>query len=224
MFDADKGNQKVADQVDSLSDDFAARFTALPPRQQQTLLTKFNEMLDNPDSVTAFANGTYAQDSSGQPAKALGSGSAPSSEQEVLDAREAIKVILADTTVDASFKHLLRRGYDQSAPDHIEVEADGTPKALRSSQQETKTQKDRADNAEKELKDERDESKSGSLAEQLKKAKAAAATPADMVEKSKIVAGLKKLRDMVDDISSMTKVRGKAEALQAIDEEIDKAS
>lgn len=217
MFDATKGNQKVTDHVDELTDEFAALFTDLKPRQQQVIMSKMNELMSNPDSIDAFSAGTYAQNSSGQPAQALGAG--PSSGTVANDPAEAIKVILADTSVDAGLKHLIRRAFDQSAPDNIEVEADGTPKELKNARKERDTMKTEKEAAEKELKDERDENKTGSLAAKLKDAKANAATPADMVEKSKVKAKVDDLKAAVAHLTApVGKVRGKAEVEDAVDE------
>lgn len=142
-----------------------------------------------------------ATNSAGQPAAALGSGSSSITN----DTGEAIKVVLADTGIDAGFKQLIRRGYDQSAPDHIEVEVDGTPKELKTARKERDDQKKLTQKAENELADARDESKDGSLAKQLKDAKAAA--PAAPFDKTKVTNQFEKVQE---DLLAVSTKRGSA--------------
>jgi hypothetical protein len=219
LFDAAKGKKAVSDEVETKSHEFAALFEDLPPRKQRVVLDKMNELLSDPDSIDSFTAGNYAQNSSGQPAQALGAGSSGVAN----DPAEAIKVILADTSVDAGFKHLIRRAFDQSAPDHIEVEADGTPKELKSTRKERDDAKDARKKAEDKLAEEQDENKSGSLANQLKAAKAAQAapaTPADMVAKADVKPLVDELEDLTSHLTAPMgqKVRGKQEVTDKVAE------
>lgn len=222
LFDATKGKKVVSDEVETLSHEFAALFDDLPPRKQREVLDKMNAILVNSDSIDALTAGTYAQDSSGAPAKALGSAATSGTPS---DSGEALKVILADTTVDEGFKHLLRRGYDQSAPDHIVVERDGTPKELLATRKERDAAKTAQKAAEDKLAEQLDDTKSGSLAEQLKKAKASPPAPAaDVVKKSDMKASLEDIKTDVEALKGKVggNVTGKKELLEKLDKGIAK--
>ena len=164
MFDATRGNQALADQVEERSDEFASRFDQLPPRQQLTILQRMNLLLDSPDDVAAFTSGTYAQDSSGNPARALGSGTngGPS------NAKEGLQAIMDDSSVNDGIKAALRRILVPSDPEYIEVENDGTPKELTAAKRERDAAVRERDAAQRELTTERDDSKPSSLAGKLK--------------------------------------------------------
>lgn len=99
----------------------------------ETTIAILKEMVRRVRSVSGVTSmdeldSGLAKDSTGTPAKALGAGtsSAPSDE----DARKAMATILGAPGLPNGFKHLLRRAYDQTALDHLEVEDDGTPKLL----------------------------------------------------------------------------------------------
>lgn len=204
MFDADKGNHKVEREIDGLTDEFAALFRDLSLRKRRELITKMNQMMSEPDSVDAFVAGTYAQDSSGQPARPLGSGSGQSDTDEL---NAAWTLILGK--LPQPQRAAILRITTPTDPAFIDVETDGTPKELVTSRQEVKTQKDRADKAERELADAKDESKDGSLAKQLKDAKA---TPGSLDE-TKFRKALDDALQAVDQIhGSVTGVKGKDEA------------
>lgn len=160
MFDATKGQQAVTDQIEARSDEFAARFTSLPPREQLAFLQKANELLDDPSNVSAFQAGTYAQNSSGQPAAALGTG-------RTSNAQEGLQAILDDGAVDPGIKLALKRLLTPSDPDHIPVGRDGTPSELVAARRERDTARTDRDAARVELTKERDATVTGSLANQL---------------------------------------------------------
>jgi len=221
MFDATQGNQAIENQVETETNEFAALYMDLSPRKRLVIITKMNELLRDGTSIDAFATGTYAQNTAGQPAKALGSGSSGVSN----DTGEAIRVILADTGLDGGFKHLIRRGYDQSAPDHIEVEADGTPKALRTTERQRDAERTAKETAVQQLADERDPNKNGSLAKQLADAQAVAA-PADMIQKAPMKSALEDIKQHADDLKAPAgmKVTGKKELIDGINAAIASVS
>jgi hypothetical protein len=224
MFDAEKGNRKVTDEVDKLSDEFAALFEELPPREQRELLKKANEMMSDKDSVSAFSNGTFAQNSSGQPAAQLTSGN--SSSPSITD-DEALQVIMTSSKLPDGVKALIIRAITPSDPNYLPVEKDGTPKELAATRKERDDAIRERDAATSKLNDEKDENKSNSLAQQLKAAKATSATPEDMVKKTEVVKMLKQLRKTVDDIKPYPLKGGTASkdaALKAVDEEVQKHS
>ena len=164
MFDATKGQQAVTDQIEARSDEFAARFTSLSPREQLAFLQKANELLDDPNQVLAFQTGTYAQNSTGQPAAQLGTGS-PSSNSG--NAQEGLQAILSDDNVDSGIKLALKRLLTPNDPDHIPVGRDGTPSELVAAKRERDQARTERDAARVELLHERDPNRDGSLAKQL---------------------------------------------------------
>lgn len=157
MFDATKGLQAVIDEVETRSNEFAARFDELTMRQQLTLLQQFNQLLDAPDQVSAFQAGTYAQNSAGQPAAQLqlGAGGNPSNPREMLAA--TLRALRASKGQAQGVLRILNGPGD---PGHMEVDDRGTWTALVDTEVER-------DAARAELTRERDESHNGSLAKQL---------------------------------------------------------
>lgn len=166
MFDATKGQQAVTDQVETLSDEFAARFDTLQPRDQLVFLEKANQLLDNPDQVSAFQAGTYAQNSAGQPAAQLGTGR-PAVRPTDDDIRKAVATILGAPQLPNGFKQLMRRGYDQAASDFLDPQDDGTPKIVTDTQTQRDDYKRERDTALGDLANERDPNRNGSLAQKL---------------------------------------------------------
>ena len=173
MFDATKGQQAVTDQVETRSDEFAARFNELKPRQQLTLLEQFNQLLDSPDQVSAFQAGTYAQNSAGQPAAQLGTGTTTATPTSS-NAQEGLQAILDDNNVDSGIKQALKRLLTPRDPAHIPVGRDGTPSEIVTTKRELATaraERDQLeaerDTAREELTNERDVNRNGSLAKQL---------------------------------------------------------
>lgn len=164
MFDATKGQQAVTDQIEARSDEFAARFTSLSPREQLAFLQKANELLDDPNQVLAFQAGTYAQNNAGQPAAQLGTGS-PSSNSG--NAQEGLQAILSDDNVDSGIKLALKRLLTPNDPDHIPVGRDGTPSELVAAKRERDQARTERDAARVELTNEHDVNRNGSLAKQL---------------------------------------------------------
>lgn len=115
---------------------------------------------------------------------------------------EALNVIVNSPTLPVGVKMAIKRLLVPSDPDYIRVKDDGTPEAIVNLQNEV-TAKERArKDLETKLSDEKDENKSGSLAQQLKEAKAAAATPADTVKKKDVKDALKKVEEAEDNLST----------------------
>jgi hypothetical protein len=222
MFDADKGNQKVTDHVDELTDEFAALFSDLKPRQQQTIMSKMNELMSNPDSIDAFSAGNYAQNSSGQPAQALGAGSGGGTPTPN-DLQEALNVIMSAPAATAGQKAAMTRIFFPG-PDHMDVEDNGTPKELVTTRKERDDAKNAKKAAEDKLAEEQDENKSGSLAHQLKAAKATPtatpATPADMVAKADVKPLVDELETLAGSLSAPmgAKVKNKKEVTDKVAE------
>lgn len=162
MFDATQGKLALTTTIDELSDEFAARFTDLPPREQLAFLQKANQLLDDPSHVSAFQAGTYAQNSSGQPAAALGTGGSNHA-----NAQEGLRAIMSDDAIDPGIKLALTRLLTPSDPDHIPVGRDGTPSELVAARRERDTARTDRDAARVELTKERDATVTGSLANQL---------------------------------------------------------
>ena len=128
MFDATKGQQAVTSQIETLSDEFAARFTEMGPREQLAFLQKANVLLDDPSQVSAFQAGTYAQNSAGQPAAALGAGT--DAAQPTITPQQAVQAIMDNRSVDSGIKLAIRRLLTPSDPERIQVESNGTPTEL----------------------------------------------------------------------------------------------
>ena len=171
-------NTRASEIIAELED----RLEGMTSTERTALLDRLHAVLSDPDATADFSRGTYAQDSSGNPARALGSGSAGS----IADENAALQVIMASSNVPAGVKAAIVRIITPSDPAHIQVEDDGTPKALRAAERERDTAKTERDQAKQALQDEKDPTKSGSLAKQLADAQAAVATPADMVAKATI--------------------------------------
>ena len=164
MFDATKGQQAVTDQVETRSDEFAARFNELPPRQQLRMLEQFNQLLDNPDQVSSFQAGTFAQNSAGQPAAQLGAGTTTATQT---NAQDGLQAILNDGAVDPGIKLALRRVLTPTDPGYLPVDREGTPTELVATRQQRDTARTERDAARGELVNERDAARNGSLAKLL---------------------------------------------------------
>ena len=183
-IDTDAARTAHADELNSKASAFVVeledRLDGMTATEQSQLLDRLTAVVSNKDSASAFAAGTYAQDSSGNPARALGGSSS------VADENAALQVIMASSNVPPGVKAAIVRIITPSDPAHIQVEDDGTPKALRAAARERDSAKAERDTARTELADERDPAKANSLKAKLDAAITAAATPADMVAKATI--------------------------------------
>lgn len=227
MFNATNARTAVQQSIEAESDLFAAeledRFTGMSLTDQQALMRRLREVVADPNSVNAFVAGTFAQQSSGQPAAALPSGSGPSANPE----DDALQVIMASTRVPQGVKAAILRLITPSDPAFIDVEPDGTPKALKAAERERDAAKTERDQAKQELQNEKDPNKSGSLAKQLADAQAQAATPADMVRKADVKTLADEAKTAVDAIKpAMTggAAAAKTDALAKVDAVITKVS
>lgn len=229
MFDATKGNKVVTDQIDSASNTFAALFDELPPRQQLVVLENANTMMSDPDSVSAFTAGTYAQNSSGQPAQVLGAGSnatgGGAQPTPITSETEALAVLMNSPNNSNGVKAALRRLLYPSDPNPIRVDLDGTPVEIVTANRERdamKTERNSAQqakaDAEQELKDEKDPNKVNSLQHKLDAAQARAATPADSVLKTEMETLLDDLKTDVEGLKTPARVKitGKTELVNKI--------
>lgn len=217
MFDAEKGRTTVDKMIDGLTDRLAAEFedrmNSLSMTQQEQLVEQLLAVMRDNNLAVSFAAGTYAQNSAGQPAAALGAGAAPTPN----DLQEALNVILAAPGATVGQKAAMTRIFFGGA-DHIEVEDDGTPKELISTRTQRDTEKRAKDAAERSLNEERDPNKANSLAAQLAAAMARPATPADMVPKTDVKSVLEDIQQHAINLKAPLNaaVRGKQELLDGI--------
>lgn len=167
MFNATNARTAVASAIEADSDLFAAeledRFEKMSISEQQALMRKLREVVSDQASAAAFAQGVYAQTKDGSAANALGTGSTPTEDET----KKALALVLGSPHIDTGVKHLLRRAFDQAAPDHIPVEPDGTPSEIKNLQKQVQNLTKECDKAKTELDDERDDAKPGSLAHRL---------------------------------------------------------
>ncbi|MEO5691051.1 MAG: hypothetical protein ABIQ64_02595 [Candidatus Saccharimonadales bacterium] len=184
--------------------------------EQIQLFDRLNAVVGTKDSFTAFVNGTYAQDSTGSPAKAIGAGTSTKSPEE-----SALDTIMASPSVPDGVKMAIQRIITPGPPDYIKVENDGTPSEIVSLRKQVTDLTNQRDTTMSNLLDEKDPTKKGSLAEQLQEAKATPATPADMVKKDDILPLVDELKASANKLSSSrtsAEVKGKDELLDKIDE------
>lgn len=172
----EEASNQIAADIDNLLDD-----PTVGRQVKENLLARIAELVANPESVTAFAAGTYAQAtaSDGSPARALGSGTGSATS---IPAPDAYKALLAapETDVSTGVKHLLVRIFDPRATDPITVDNNGTPTDVNLLQQQVTALTKQLDN-------QKDESFAGSLAAQLKKANDdLRAVPTNVVDKAKV--------------------------------------
>ncbi len=164
MFNAHEGREASMTKIEAASnqlacdiDDFIAD-PSISRTEKEALLENLATVVAGRESARSFANGTYAQNSAGQPARALGAGSPagnnPTSEQE------ALGFLLNSGSLPTGVKAALRRLLNPSDPDQIRVGVDGTPVEVGQLRQEVATKT--AD-----LASERDPAKPGSLASKL---------------------------------------------------------
>lgn len=195
-------NTKASTLVMELED----RLDGMTAAQQHELLDQLQAVLGNEDHTAAFAAGTFAQQSSGKPAAALPVGSTPTPN----DLQDALDTIMSAPGATDGQKAALKRIFFPGR-DHLDVEDDGTPKALNAAKEEARKAKE-------DLQNEKDPTKSGSLAKQL--ADAQAATPADMVRKADVKTLADEAKTAVDAIKpAMTggAAAAKTDALAKVD-------
>lgn len=188
MFNATTARTRLADKVEELTDEFAALFADLPPRKQQVVIDKMNEMLSDNDSVDAFIAGNSAQPQNNSPAAALGTGgTTPPADPR----QQLIEALNAAGMTKGQSQAVLRILSNPADPGHMKVQDDGTPVDLKAERDEvTKLTKERDDAnsaraaAEQKLADMSDPNKDGSLARLLADAKANPMPAADAVAKA----------------------------------------
>ena len=140
MFDATKGQAAVTEQIEVSSDEFAARFSELQPRDQLAFLRRANELLESPEQVSAFQAGAFAQ-GAGQPALQLGGGGA--SAPTPAEIANAIKAYVAHTGAPREQENLaLRSLLPDGDPAFIKATHGGEPAATVNLQNELKNTKD----------------------------------------------------------------------------------
>jgi len=181
MFDANAGRQVSTQKIDQLTNRFAAEFEDrmkdLSMSEQEALVEKLVEVMSGLDTARSFAT-----NSAGQPAAALGSGSSTGTPTPN-DLQEALNVIMAAPAATDGQKAAMTRIFFPG-PDHINVESDGTPSELVSTRTQRENERTAKETAVQQLADERDPNKNGSLAKQLADAQA---TPANVVAKATVL-------------------------------------
>lgn len=200
MFNATTGRQASTAKIEARSDRIAAnledRLTELSLDDREALMDRLDAVVASTDTTKSFVAGTYAQNSSGQPAQALGSGntgstggSQPPTEQEALDA------LMNSPRLSGGIKNALRRILNPRDPEVIAVDNDGTPSDVAALTTELRRERSdttagslahKAKEAERKLTEERDPNKTGSLAKQLADAQAAVAVPAGMLPQAEM--------------------------------------
>lgn len=231
MFNAMNGKAVIQARIEAASDLLAAdamAFLADPTvseADKEAAIEAAAKIFRNRDTMAALAAGTYAQNSSGQPAAQLGS-SGDSTEPNANE-NAALATLMASPLVDDGVKAALRRLLNPRDPAPLIVEANGTPVAVTSANNERDTAKAAKDAAEAALRDERDPAKAGSLAKQLADANATSSTPADLVRKDAVRPLAEAVKAAIEGIKpSMTGggQAAKTAAITAAQEVIDKVS
>lgn len=167
MFDATKGQQAADTRLDNLSDQLAADAVAflnnpgIPRAQKEAALGAAADLFADPGQLSQLAQGIYAQNSAGQPAAQLGTGSQSDPRQQMT---EALNAFGASPGQARAILRILNAPGD---PGHIEVEADGTPSELVAARRERDQARTERDSARADLTNERDANRNGSLAKQL---------------------------------------------------------
>lgn len=156
-----------------------------------------------------------AKDSSGAPAKALGAGPTSSDDNGNMvnvrmtadDARQWEWLQNQTPAQNHAIRRLLMPA---GAPGHLDVENDGTPKAIKGLENQVTDLKTERDAALDELAKERDPKSKGSLAEQLEteKAKKVPSAPADMVKKDDVKEAVGKVKEAVGKLGAQRKGLG----------------
>ena len=242
MFNADNGRQASSQKIESMSDEFAADFEdfladpSIDRQVKESLVKELRDVVANRSTAKEFAAGTYAQNSAGQPAQALGAGSGnqpnppqpqvtPQPGQTMEDA--ALHVIMTSTQLPQGVKAGIIRMITPSDPNHLPVATDGTPTELVAARQALTDERDTNKNGslahklaetERKLAEEKDENKSGSLAHQLKAAQRNAAGT-NMVDKAAIlplVQAVEQAASRLDTHMMSSHIEGKTELDQAV--------
>ena len=170
MFDATKGQQAADTRLESLSDQLAADAVAflgdpsIARARKEAALAAAANIFADPDQLGRLAQGTYAQNSAGQPAAQLGAGTTTATPT---NAQDGLQAILSDGAVDPGIKSALRRILTPDDPHYLSVDREGTPTELVTTRQQRDTARTERDAARVELLRERDPNRDGSLAKQL---------------------------------------------------------
>ena len=203
-------NEKASAFIIELED----RLDDLTAAEQSALLDHLTVIISSRDNAGAIVAGNYAQQSNGQPAAALGSGS-PSGNPE----DDALQVIMTSSRLPQGVKAAILRVITPSDPAFMAVEDDGTPKSLRAAERERDEIKSERDQAKAELANEQNESHNGSLAHQLAAAQAAATVPDELVRKADVLGDIQAIKDKTNQLDTgmmTTRIDGLDELNQVI--------
>lgn len=207
---------ELNDKANSFFMELEDRLSAMTAAEQSALLNHLTAVVASKDATMAFTAGQYAQQNNGQPAAALGAGTAAPS---AADETAALGVLMGSPLIDNGVKQALRRLLNPSDPNPLMVEADGTPSELVATRNERDTAKTERDAARQALQDEKDPSKPGSLARQLSDAQVAAVAFDDMVSKGALlplVQAIEVAADNLDTGMMTSHISGLPELVQAI--------
>ena len=181
-------NEKKAAAYNAVSRLFSAVKSG---KLDSSILDQLTNWAMNP---TAQSPSVGSQPSSGQPIGALGSGRSAPLEQ--LDDKTAMEHLWNSTTLDQGVQNALKRLFAPNGdPTRMEVKPDGTPVVVDSLRNEVRAKENNRAALETELDDERNENNPGSLAQKLKAATAAPATPADAVDMATLKTKVEQLRE-----------------------------
>lgn len=193
MFNATDARIRIASIIEADSDLFAAeledRFAGMSLTDKQTLMRKLRDLIADPNSTAAFVQGTYAQNSQGQPAAAIGTGQQPPTNEQ-----EALAFLLNSGSLPSGVKQALKRLLNPQDPAHIRVWADGTPEEVSNLRQQV------ADLT-GQLAAERDPAVAGSLKQRLAAA-TAAANPSNCVRKDAVKTALDAVKTALDAVKT----------------------
>lgn len=168
MFNAANGQQASDARIEEMSDQLAAdavsflQNPSIPRAHKEAAMAAAAAIFADPGQLSQLAQGTYAQNSAGQPAAALGTG-----DSSHANAQEGLRAIMSDDAIDPGIKLALTRLLTPADPDHIPVGRDGTPSELVAARRERDMARTDRDAARVELTKEHDATTAGSLANRL---------------------------------------------------------
>lgn len=184
MFDADAGRQATIEKIDQLTNRFAAEFEDrmkdLSMSEQESLVEKLVEVMSGTDTARSFAT-----NSAGQPAQALGGGSSQQFDPTQITSQQALAVLAGhEPRLGVVLQRMALGLQNQNAPGALVVNQNGEIAELEAARLEVADKERERAEAVRKLNEEKDANRSGSLAHQLAAAQRATATPADMVAKA----------------------------------------
>jgi len=192
MFDADKGRQASDKAIETASNQLAADavdFLADPTIDTATKKKAIEEaaaIFANRSSIVSLATGTYAQNTAGQPAAALGAGGSQFDPTQIT-AQQALAALAGhEPRLGAVMQRMALGLQSPNAPGALVVNQNGEFAELETARREVADKERERALAVRELDEQRDPAHVGSLAHQLAAAQATPTAPADMVAKADV--------------------------------------